>query len=274
MNKFFTIKIFKMLIFILVLLIFFLSITTTYALSDIEEDVNSSYSLEFKDEELFKKDIKKIMINSIKKSDKKIIIEISNAKLELSYIKPIICETLKNSMYTNTNEYFSVEHITYGTLYDEFKKKNKIYINFFYINTPEEKEYIKKYVKTISDDIKKQTSDTKQQILLAHNFIIANFSYDNNEKIVKDYLYGFITTKKGVCSSYSRLFGLILNELNIPNKYQISNNMNHMWNCVYIDNDWYYYDLTWDDTDKPGDCSFYYYHLTKEQMSKTHDFEY
>ena len=38
---------------------------------------------------------------------------------------------------------------------------------------------------------------------------------------------------------------IFLNRLNIPN-YRISSS-DHIWNFVYLDNNWYHLDLTWDD---------------------------
>jgi len=39
--------------------------------------------------------------------------------------------------------------------------------------------------------------------------------------------------------------GIFLEKLQIPN-IKVANN-NHVWNLVYLNNDWYHLDLTWDD---------------------------
>ena len=48
-----------------------------------------------------------------------------------------------------------------------------------------------------------------------------------------------------LCSGYSDAMKIYLDKLKITN-YKISNT-NHIWNLVYINNNWLHLDLTWDD---------------------------
>ena len=50
--------------------------------------------------------------------------------------------------------------------------------------------------------------------------------------------------------------------------------VNHIWNCVMLDDDWYQVDVTWDDTDGEAavDCENYlYFNLTTKIMTIDHE---
>ncbi len=55
-------------------------------------------------------------------------------------------------------------------------------------------------------------------------------------------LYGL-----GVCESYSEAYKLLLKEVGIVSYIRTDNYMQHGWNWVCLDGDWYNIDVTWDD---------------------------
>lgn len=85
---------------------------------------------------------------------------------------------------------------------------------------------------------------------------------------------GVLEGKGAVCEGYARTFQLLLNARGIDNIFVdgTSRNQNHAWNLVQLDDgEWYWYDLTWDDT--PG----YYWGMqnnytcaTDEEFLKNH----
>ena len=92
----------------------------------------------------------------------------------------------------------------------------------------------------------------REQIKAIHDYIIDNTEYDTlkSENIEdKTYqsntAYGVLIEKFGICSGYSDTMKIFLDKLNIIN-YKISNDQ-HIWNLVYLDENWYHLDLTWDD---------------------------
>ena len=100
----------------------------------------------------------------------------------------------------------------------------------------------------ITDDM----SD-KEKITVFHNYIIDNTVYDSNylETNLNDIdnpshkALGPLFFGKALCGGYADVMAIFLNRLNIPN-YRISSS-DHIWNFVYVDNNWYHLDLTWDD---------------------------
>ena len=90
-----------------------------------------------------------------------------------------------------------------------------------------------------------------QKALTVHDYICNLAVYpnlDNGDEVIYHSAYGFVKNRKIVCAGYTLMYSAVLNKLNIPTKYVISESMGHAWNTVYINNNWYNADLTWDDT--------------------------
>lgn len=63
-------------------------------------------------------------------------------------------------------------------------------------------------------------------------------------------ILGVFEKNSGVCESYAKTFQLLLNYCEVENIYVtgLSQNQNHAWNMVKMDDgEWYWFDLTWDD---------------------------
>lgn len=95
-------------------------------------------------------------------------------------------------------------------------------------------------------------------------------------------VYGVLVEHKAVCEGYARAFQLLCSRLELPcwviqGKAESETDkkpVNHIWNCIMLDGDWYQVDVTWDDTD--GDpaaaCENYlYFNLTTEMMTRDHE---
>lgn len=91
-----------------------------------------------------------------------------------------------------------------------------------------------------------------EKALVFHDYLCTNFSYDTSLTIYDT--YSFLVQKTGVCEAYADLYAALLTRSNIPNQFAISEEMNHIWNIVQIDGEWYHIDVTWDDPteDQPG----------------------
>ena len=100
-----------------------------------------------------------------------------------------------------------------------------------------------------------KTDDTMtdlQKALTVHDYICSLAIYPNidnkNDKDIYHSAYGFVKDRKIVCAGYALIYSAVMNKLNIPCRYVISDKMSHAWNAICIDNKWYNVDLTWDDT--------------------------
>ncbi|GEM_PF-3994724 len=92
-----------------------------------------------------------------------------------------------------------------------------------------------------------------QKLILIHDRIIVNASYntaavDNNTTEDSDYTaYGVLVKNTGVCESYSKAFKYCADLCGIENELISYVEMNHMWNQVKLDGNWYNVDATYDD---------------------------
>ena len=92
------------------------------------------------------------------------------------------------------------------------------------------------------------------EIALAyHDYLVTDVTYDyenylSNSLSSDDYnIYGTLVKKKAVCQGYALTFMYLMKRQNIVCGYVSSEAANHAWNAVYLNNQWYHMDATWDD---------------------------
>lgn len=143
--------------------------------------------------------------------------------------------------------------------YNSFSSIETTYNSRGKINIKINKSYTQKQIDEINIKMKeileklniKEINDKKEAIKLIHDYIINNSKYDTqkSDKNITNYAsniaYGPLLEGYGLCGGYTDSMALFLDYLDIPNFKVISEN--HIWNAVYIDNEWYHLDLTWDD---------------------------
>lgn len=85
--------------------------------------------------------------------------------------------------------------------------------------------------------------------LALHDWLTAHVEYDQ-----ADYLpgsdfsaYGALVDGCCVCEGYARAYSVLLGKCGIESRLVISEELNHMWNLVKLDGEWYHVDVTWDD---------------------------
>ncbi len=83
-----------------------------------------------------------------------------------------------------------------------------------------------------------------EKVMAVHDYMVNNYTYDAN-----DYEQNMLIVidKKGVCMAYSYAFIHVMNVLGIESYIVTSDNMEHAWNLVRVDGQWYHMDVTWDD---------------------------
>lgn len=141
------------------------------------------------------------------------------------------------------------------------------------INVLEEK------VNFVLSELNINNKSNRDKIALIHDYIIRNAQYDNagidgSSMYDSTSAYGCLLEGFSVCSGYSDAMAIFLDRLDIPNLKVSSEN--HVWNLVYVDNEWLHLDLTWDDTNN-AKYSNNYFLITKEKLftldDKEHNFD-
>lgn len=110
---------------------------------------------------------------------------------------------------------------------------------------------------------------TQYEIALwMHNWLIYNANYD--------YTYteygadGVLLKGTGVCQSYTLAYQLLLEKMGIEVLVVTSEEMNHAWNLINLNGNWYHVDCTWDDPDEGGMECHTYFCLSDAMMSRDH----
>ncbi len=114
---------------------------------------------------------------------------------------------------------------------------NKLYSN-------DQIKFIDDYITKFIDNNINDSMSITDKIRVFHDYVINNTVYSENDS--RNYTaYALIKEGKSICGGYSDIMAIYLDKLGIKN-YKITSE-NHVWNYVFVDNNWYHLDLTWDD---------------------------
>ena len=156
----------------------------------------------------------------------------------------------------------------------------------YYSNGKFEIKYIdsKKVVKNMIEELdnkinnilNEHISDTMsdmEKVKAIHDYIVLNTKYLQTKHCYDP--YGVIVNGEGVCQGYAESMKLLLNKIGIECIYVSSTEMNHGWNIVNIDGEYYHIDATWDDpiSNEDNSIRYKYFALTDEEISKTHTWD-
>lgn len=84
-----------------------------------------------------------------------------------------------------------------------------------------------------------------EKALYFNDYLASHCEYDNTYS--KYTAYDALVDNKTVCEGYSLAYVELLSRVGIPCKVVSSDSLNHAWNMVYINNHYYYVDVTWND---------------------------
>ena len=135
---------------------------------------------------------------------------------------------------------------------------------------------INNLVSTVSTLISNSNTEIEKYTKI-HEYILNNmeYAYKSDGETPEDELWahniiGFIEHKKGVCECYAKTFLYLSYRFGLENiaVSGSSKGQNHMWNLAKIDNNWYHFDFTWDDSEKG--ISYNYFGLSNENITKDH----
>lgn len=106
--------------------------------------------------------------------------------------------------------------------------------------------------------IKNGMSDFEKALTL-HDEMILNSSY-----LLGTDVYDLMVRGKGRCYGYAEAYSYLLAKIGIKSEQVISETMNHQWNKICLDGQWYHVDVTWDDPtpNREGRVSHTYFLLS------------
>lgn len=120
-----------------------------------------------------------------------------------------------------------------------------------------------------------------QKALYLHDYIATHGQYDTISRVdVENKIderrrdaYGMLIDGIGVCQGYTLAYRLLLDRVGIKSGTVTSDSMNHVWNLIQIDGNWYHVDVTWDDPteDRIGQSQHVYFCLSEDKLKATND---
>lgn len=118
-----------------------------------------------------------------------------------------------------------------------------------------------------------------QKALYLHDYIATHGQYDTISRVDdknkiderRRDAYGMLIDGIGVCQGYTLAYRLLLKEVGIDSGTVTSDSMNHVWNLIRIDGNWYHVDVTWDDPteDRIGQSQHVYFCLSEDKLKDT-----
>lgn len=132
----------------------------------------------------------------------------------------------------------------------------------FYLEYGEKEPAMTEEMLASAEKIAAQAStaaDTYSKVKLVHDILNENNTYGDTENATAHTAYSalvFGDAYEPVCEGYAKAFKLICDKMNIP--CVLVSSKTHMWNAVKMDDDeWYYVDLTWDDSNNEPSYDYF-----------------
>lgn len=167
----------------------------------------------------------------------------------------------------------------YNTLYGypelTFYARTAISLSYYSMNPGETIIFKPQYLETYDSDAYRRAVDAAasecftadmtplEKVVAAHDWIVLNCQYDpyvanggqyttaggvtygKDEKVYTS--YGVFVDGNAVCQGYALALKVLMDRAGIPCCYVSSESMNHAWNMVQLDGNWYHADVTWGD---------------------------
>lgn len=123
--------------------------------------------------------------------------------------------------------------------------------------------------RVVAECITSGMSDFEKALAL-HDWLINNADYSSTRTFFG--AEGVLVYGEGVCQSYTDAYAMLLDKVGISHKAVVSSSMDHTWNLVQLDGEWYHVDVTWDDP-VGGPERHIYFGLTDELMAQDHTWD-
>lgn len=136
-------------------------------------------------------------------------------------------------------------------------------------------------VKEIMGSVVKPGMSDYEKELAIHDYLVTHCYYSENadqnpgSEIYR--AYGALVNGNAVCNGYAEAYQLLLSCAGVECKFVTgsADGIDHAWNLVQIDGQWYHVDATWDDPkpDLGKECVHPYFNVTDEAMRVSHVWE-
>ncbi|MBQ7990049.1 MAG: hypothetical protein IJ251_03235 [Oscillospiraceae bacterium] len=112
------------------------------------------------------------------------------------------------------------------------------------------------------------------KLKIFHDYLVRNVESGDDEN--SDSIYGALVEKHALCEGYAKAFSYLCNLAGIENMIVTGfTDIDHMWNMVKVDGNWYHVDVGWDRPaeallEKCPDMVLYQYFLATDEVRSRH----
>lgn len=198
---------------------------------------------------------------------------------------------LYRQIFFEQSEMFWVDPYNFSVEKSAYKDTHRLVLKPVYLVKKAELPAMKEKFREKVDGIVAQAEVLEgdfEKVLFVHDYILKNASYDHRlaEADRHDTMginaYGCLIEGKTICSGYTLAFDIIMKRLGYEcgaefNNYgQFSLLDGHVWNYCKLGDEYYYFDLTWDDTafeseyyQKYMPYGYTYFGVTKAELGES-----
>lgn len=201
----------------------------------------------------------------------------------LIYENPEIFYLDATNMFINIEKTTKLTSVKYNVYIDNGNRPNYLASGF---KSKEDIETYQLKIEKVRDYIVQNVQDKSdyEKIRLIHDYLRDTIEYEST--VSKDHIYdiyGALVLRECVCEGYAKAFQYLMNEVGIDNTIVIGTGTNstgktenHAWNYVYLEDNWYAIDVTWDDPiligegTMPEDAKYKYFLKGSNTMNPNH----
>ncbi len=235
------------------------------------------------------KHIYEVLLAETAKSSEEIHFEdVDHAKYKGSMMRALLAMTYDHPelFWVRTGYRITVSHERYSEIGDVTVKPMYYPYWQYTMNKKKKSAELEAAVEEVAALARRQQGDM-ERVRFVHDYLVKNAIYDHDalEEYYKtshdaecEYIfsaYGCLVNGKTVCAGYAKAFQLIMDRLGYDCLYITGDAGGpHAWNCVFIEDEGYFIDVTWDDPDHDiNEPKYDYYCITERELEKTHELD-
>lgn len=188
--------------------------------------------------------------------------DISALNLTISEINEIWWDLIENEGY--------VEYNSYDVIYVTYKFSNGYATHMSLVGLDDEYPLryasIKNHISIVQQATKGMTD--MEKVLFVNEYVNDLTYYYYGSDHLKARVSGPLYKGYSTCQGYTEAIRMLLRHVGIPVAFVASSTINHSWDMVQIDGEWYHMDATWDDAKGQGGTN------TKHTYFIRNDYEY
>lgn len=172
--------------------------------------------------------------------------------------------TLQDDISKMWDEIFDKDYYLYGTIisygaYGYRGVKGDINIDFqgfTYHTTREQEDFVDQEIKRIADELMETNQTDFEKVKAVNDWIVNNTKYREDTQASPHAAYSLLAHGEGVCQAYALTANRLFDEMGIESVYVTGiawtrgpeiDPIDHAWNLVKLDGEWYHLDTTWND---------------------------